>query len=106
MTSTDRRARIELLRARAQYERILLRRAACDALEGLRPDALASGASAGLRAAGMGWLAATVRTLRRYPMLLSLASSVVSGARVGHPYARLGVAALLVWRMLRAGRRG
>ncbi len=101
----DRRARIELLRARAQYERLLLRRAACDALEGLRPGALASGASAGLRAVGMGWVAAGLRAARRYPLLLSLASSAVSGVRHGNPYARLGMIALLAWRVLRARRK-
>ncbi len=105
MTREDRRARIELLRARAQYERLLLQRAACDALEGMRPEALASGASAGLRAAGMGWLASAVQAMGRYPMILSLASAVVSGARHGSPYARLGVAALLAWRVLRRVRR-
>src|SRR5690606_26332292 len=84
-TGTDRRARIELLRARALVERMMLRRAACDALEGLRPESLAADASAGLRAAGMGWLAAAIRAVRRYPLVLSLASSAISGVRHGSP---------------------
>ncbi len=102
---SDRRARIELLRARALVERMMLRRAACDALEGLRPESLASDASAGLRAAGMGWLTAAIRTVRRYPLVLSLASSAISGVRRGNPYARVGMLALVAWRLLRARRR-
>ena len=102
---SDRRARIELLRARALVERMMLRRAACDALEGLRPESLASDASVGLRAAGMGWLTAAIRTVRRYPLVLSLASSAISGVRRGNPYARVGMLALVAWRLLRARRR-
>jgi len=53
----------------------------------------------------MGWVAAGLRAARRYPLLLSLASSAVSGVRHGNPYARLGMIALLAWRVLRARRK-
>lgn len=99
---SDRRARIEVLRTRARYERLMLRRAACEALDSLQPESLAAQASAGLRAAGMGWLGTAIRTMRRYPMMLSLASSALSGMRRGNPYVRVGVVALLAWRVLRA----
>ncbi len=99
---TDRRARIEVLRARAQFERTMLERAACEVLDSLHPGALATQASAGLRAAGMGWLGTAIRAMRRYPVMLSLASSVFSGVRRRNPYIRVGVTALLAWRLLRA----
>ncbi|HUH39674.1 MAG TPA: hypothetical protein VL024_02275 [Castellaniella sp.] len=103
-TAADRRGRIEWLRARAHYERMLLRRTACEALQDISPGNLALGVSAGLRSVGIRWLSGVLHTARRYPILLSLASSAVSGLRHGNPYSRLGVAALLVWRLWRRRR--
>lgn len=101
---TERQVRIELLRTRAEYERLALRRSACAALEGVSPAALISQAGSGLRASGLNWLIAGWRLVRRYPLILSTASTLLSGARRGNPYVRVGMGALLAWRLLR--RRG
>ena len=98
--SEDRRLRIELLRARAGYERLALRRSACELIESLRPDALVSQASLGLRASGLRWLVSVAGLARRYPILLSAGSALLSGARRGNPYVRAGLGALVLWRLL------
>lgn len=98
---TERQLQIELLHTRAEYERLAVRRNACAALGAVRPENLVSEAGAGLRASGLGWLASGWHLVRRYPMVLSAASTLLSGARRSHPYVRLGLGALVVWRLLR-----
>lgn len=99
--SSARQLQIELLRTRAEFERLALRRSACELLEASRPAALLSQAGSGLRASGLTWLVAGWRLMRRYPMVLSSASAVLSGARRSNPYIRLGVGALIAWQVLR-----
>lgn len=103
--SEERRVRLELLRTRAAYERLALRRSACELIDAVQPDALVSQASAGLRASGLRWVASAIGLARRYPIMLSTGSALISGARKGNPYVRAGVAGLLIWRLLRSVRR-
>ncbi|MBV6273011.1 hypothetical protein KVP09_08795 [Alcaligenaceae bacterium CGII-47] len=101
---TERQLQIQMLRTRAEFERLALRRSACAVLGAVSPDALLSHAGSSLRASGLSWLATGWGFVRRYPLILSAASTLLSGARRGNPYVRVGMGALLVWRLLR--RRG
>ena len=85
VTAADRRLRIEWLRMRADYERLALRRSACRLAGELHPDMLAGQVRDRLGAAGLGWLGTGLRFVRRYPVLLSLVTSVVSRGRRGGP---------------------
>lgn len=98
---TERQLQIELLHTRAEYERLAVRRNACAFLSSVSPDALISQAGEGLRASGLSWLTSGWRLVRRYPMILSAASTLFSGAKRSNPYVRVGVGALLAWQMLR-----
>ncbi|MDN5842962.1 MAG: hypothetical protein L0H54_05875 [Alcaligenaceae bacterium] len=101
----DRRLRIELLRTRAGYERLALRRSACELIGAVQPEALVSQAGLGLRASGLRWVVSVLGLARRYPIMLSAGSALISGARKSNPYVRAGVAGLLIWRLLRGVRR-
>lgn len=98
---TERQLQIELLHTRAEYERLAVRRNACAFVGAMRPEALISQAGEGLRTSGLSWLASGWHLVRRYPMILSAASTLLSGAKRSNPYVRLGVGALLAWRLLR-----
>lgn len=98
---TERQIRIELLCTRARLERMAVRRSACALLGAARPAALLSHAGDGLRASGLGWVTAGWRLVRRYPLIVSTASTLFSAARRGNPYVRVGMGALLAWRLLR-----
>jgi len=74
----DRRLRIELLRLQADYERLRFTHSACELARALRPEALAARAHDHLGALGLGWLGRGLSFARRFPVLLSLASAVLS----------------------------
>jgi hypothetical protein len=76
----DRRLRIELLRMRAGYERLRFTRSACAFTRNLRPGALLGQAHDHLGSLGLGWVARGLRLTRRFPVLLSLASALLSGS--------------------------
>lgn len=103
--SEDRRLRIELLRTRAEYERLAFRRSACRLIESVQPGALVSQAGIGLRVSGLRWVVSALSLARRYPILLSTGSALLSGVRRGNPYVRAGLGALMLWRLLSRARR-
>jgi hypothetical protein len=95
--------RIEVLRARAALERQALRRHVAQAGAALRPSALLHAALPRLLPrGGRGWLADGLSLARRYPLLVSLASALLTGRRRGRSWLRLGAGLLLglqAWRM-------
>lgn len=96
-TAADRRMRIELLRMRAGYERLAVRRSACQLAGELRPEALAAQARDRLGSFGLGWLGGGLQALRRYPVLLSLLTSVVSNRQRRGIALKTVLIAGLVW---------
>lgn len=96
-TMADRRLRIELLRMRAGYERLAVRRGACRLAGELRPEALAAQARDRLGSIGLGWLGGGLQALRRYPVLLSLLTSVVTNRRRRGIALKTALIAGLVW---------
>jgi len=96
-TAADRRLRIELLRMRAGYERMAVRRGACRLAGELRPESLVAQARDRLGSVGLGWLGGGLQALRRYPVLLSLLTSVVSNRRRRGIALKTALIAGLVW---------
>jgi hypothetical protein len=89
--------RIELLRMRADYERLALRRSACRLAGELRPESIAAQMRDRLGSVGLGWLGTGLQALRRYPVLLSVLTSVV-GKRASRGMAlKTALIAGLVW---------
>ena len=101
--AADRHMCIELLRMRAGYERLAVRRSACQLASELHPEALALQARDRLGSMGLGWLGTGLQTLRRYPMLLSLLTSVFARGRRGSALKTALVAGLL-WQVRRKRR--
>jgi len=99
--------RIELLRARAAVERQALARGAHSLATELTPAALVRGmlprGLSGRRPTD--WLFQGARLLRRYPYLLSAASTVLSGVRKRHRLLRIGAGLLLSWGLARKAAR-
>lgn len=93
----DRRVRIELLRMRAGYERLQLRQETCVLTRALRPGALLTQARDHLEAAGLGWLGRGLRLSRRFPVLLSLASTVWSVGARRRVLLKAALVAGLIW---------
>jgi hypothetical protein len=89
--------RIELLRMRAGYERLAVRRSACQLAGELRPESLVAQARDRLGSAGLGWLGGGIQILRRYPALLSLLTSVVSNRQRRGIALKTALIAGLVW---------
>ncbi|OWT61846.1 hypothetical protein [Candidimonas nitroreducens] len=108
-TRSRQELRIEVLRARAALERQALRRSVAQAGTELRPAALLQAALPRLLPrSGRGWLADGLSLARRYPLLVSLASALLTGRRRGRTWLRLGAGLLLglqAWRMRDQGGR-
>lgn len=96
-TAADRRMRIELLRMRAGYERLAVQRSACRLAGELRPESLVAHVRDRLGSAGLGWLGGGLQALRRYPVLLSILTSVVSNRRRRGIALKTALIAGLVW---------
>ncbi len=96
-SAADRRLRIELLRMRAGYERMAVRRSACQLAGELRPETLVAQARDRLGSVGLGWLGGGIQILRRYPVLLSLLTSVVSNRQRRGIALKTALIAGLVW---------
>lgn len=93
----DRRVRIELLRLRAGYQRLEFQRAACRLAGEFQPRALAAQVRDGLGAVGLGWLGHSLEAVRRFPVLLSLVSTLVSGRRRRQMLLKAALIGGLVW---------
>ncbi|TAN31086.1 MAG: hypothetical protein EPN31_00435 [Castellaniella sp.] len=93
----ERRVRIELLRLRASYQRLELQRSACRLVAELQPRALAAQARDGLGALGLGWLGHSLEAVRRFPLLLSLASTLFSGTRRRPVLLKAALMGGLIW---------
>ncbi|WP_368646780.1 hypothetical protein [Castellaniella ginsengisoli] len=89
--------RIELLRMRAGYERLAVQRSACRLAGELRPESLVAHVRDRLGSAGLGWLGGGLQALRRYPVLLSILTSVVSNRRRRGIALKTALIAGLVW---------
>ncbi|MDY0308871.1 MAG: hypothetical protein RBR29_03635 [Castellaniella sp.] len=103
-SAADRRLRIELLRMRAGYERMAVRRSACQLVDELRPESLVAQVRDRLGSAGLGWLGSGIQILRRYPVLLSVLTSVVSNRQRRGMALKTALIAGLVWLGRRRGR--
>lgn len=94
--------RIELLRARAALERQALRRHVKEVGASLRPAALLQAALPRLfRRGGAGWLAEGLLLTRRYPLLLSVISALLTSRRRSRNWLRLCAGLLLGLQALR-----
>ena len=88
----------------AGYERLAVRRSACQLAGELRPESLVAQARDWLGSAGLGWLGGGIQILRRYPALLSLLTSVVSNRQRRGIALKTALIAGLVWLGKRRGR--
>lgn len=93
----DRRVRIELLRLRADYQRLEFQRSACQLVREVQPRALVARVRDGLGSLGLGWLGHGLKTARRFPILLSLASTLFSGTHRRRVLLKAAVIGGLIW---------
>lgn len=77
--SRQRDLQIEILRLRADYQRLAWKRSACQVVGNLQPAALIDQARDHFGSTGLGWMRTGLGLLRRYPMVLSLLGSVAGG---------------------------
>lgn len=89
--------RIELLRLRAGYQRLELQRSACRLAGELKPRALVAQVRDGLGSLGLGWLGHSLEALQRFPILLSLASTLLSGTRRRRVLLKAALIGGLIW---------
>jgi hypothetical protein len=101
---SERRLRIEVLRMRAEYERLSLTQSACALVGELRPQALADRFRDRLGAAGLGWMGGSLQLLRRSPLLMSLLTALVSDPGRRRIVLKSVLIAGLVWLGKRARR--
>lgn len=107
LSAQDRALHIELVRARAAIERQRLKRGVHELGLSLRPAALAKGVLPGLTG-GRGatdWLFRIFSLSRRYPLLTSGASALLSGVGKRHRLLKIGLGLLVVWQLNRAGKK-
>lgn len=103
-SSGERALRIELVRARAALERQSLARDVRELGEALKPGVLFRGwlPSMAAKARPLDWLGHGLALTRRYPLLASAASTVLSGIGKRHRWWRLGSSLLLGWQLVRS----
>ncbi|UHL62579.1 hypothetical protein LSG25_10765 [Paralcaligenes sp. KSB-10] len=94
--------RIEMLRARAALERQALRRHAREVGESLKPASLLHGILPAVSNKSVNWLLQGLTLTRRYPLLLTGVSALLSGRRRGRNWLRLGAGVLLGWQVVRS----
>ncbi|HRL22078.1 hypothetical protein [Alcaligenes sp. SDU_A2] len=99
MNAQERAIRIELLRARAALERQALSQQIHVLGEDLRPGNLLRSVAPSGRSVG-GLLTSALTLTRRYPLLLSGASTLLSS--LGGRWVRLGALALTGWKLYSA----
>lgn len=78
LSAADRKIRIQVLRLQADYDRIALQHSLGSLAEGLQPSALVATVRDHLGGASSGWLGAGWRLVRRYPVSLSILTSLLS----------------------------
>ncbi|TFL13177.1 hypothetical protein CSC67_14890 [Pusillimonas caeni] len=98
-----REVKIELLRARAAIERQTLHNSLHHLGQDLQPRALLRSLlpAAVSRKRPTDWLFQGVGLMRRYPVIVSTASALLSGVRKRHRLLRLGAGLLLSWQVAR-----
>ncbi|WP_202411684.1 hypothetical protein [Paracandidimonas lactea] len=105
-TASERAVRIELARMRAALEREAVARDACKLAGALRPSAILHSMvpRAGSRSV-VDWLLRAVALTRRYPLLTSAASALLSGVGRGRGRQRwlwrVGAGLLIAWQVAR-----
>ncbi len=104
LSAKDRALHIELVRARAAIERQTLRRSIHDLGESLSPGTLARSLlpdfSGGRSTTN--WLFRLFKLSRRYPLLISGASTLLSGVGKRHKLVKIGLGLLVSWQLMRA----
>lgn len=106
LSAQDRALHIELVRARAAIERQQLKRSVRDVSYALQPAALAKGmlpAFTGGRSTTR-WILQLFSLSRRYPLLTSGATALVSSVGKRHRLIKLSLGLLLAWQVMRAGK--
>ena len=100
----ERALRIELVRARAALERQRLARSASNLAESLTPAALVKSIlpTSFSRNRPSDWLLQGVGIMRRYPLLASSASTLLSGVGKRHRWWKIGAGLLLSWQVARS----
>ncbi|WP_323012328.1 hypothetical protein [Castellaniella sp.] len=96
-TSRQRDLQIEVLRLRADYQRLAWKRSACQLLSQMQPAALIGQTRDQLGSAGLGWIGTGLGLLRRYPMVLSLLGSVIGTPKRRRLALKAALIAGLVW---------
>lgn len=101
--TVDRELRLEILRARAALERQGLKQALCELGNDLSPSSLASSVIPRFSARSvLGWATQAVALTRRYPLITSAASTLLSGVGRGRTrWLRVAVGLLISWQLSR-----
>lgn len=106
LSAHDRALHIELVRARAAIERHSLRRNLCDLSAAVRPGALLrevvpgfSGGKSG--SSPLDWVLSLLNLSRRYPLLTSGASALLSGVGRRHRLLKIGLGLFVGWQISR-----
>ncbi|NYT66352.1 hypothetical protein H0A58_10300 [Alcaligenaceae bacterium] len=107
LSAQDRALHIELVRARAAMERQRLKRSVGELSHSLRPASLAKGVLPGLAGGDSvaGWLLRIFSLSRRYPLLTSGASALLSGVGKRHRLIKISLGLLVAWQVMRAGQK-
>lgn len=103
LSPQERALRIELVRARAALERQAMARSVRDIGSSLHPRALMRGLMP--RASGRSasdWIFRAVSLARRYPLLTSSVSAMVTGAARRKSWWRIAAGLLLSWQIARS----
>lgn len=102
MTGKERALQIELLRARAILERQAMVRAACDVTDSLTPRSIwRSFFPRASSRSPSDWLIKGLALTRRYPLLTSGVSALLSGVGKRRRWWRMGAGLLLSWHVAR-----
>ena len=102
MTAKERALQIEMVRARAALERQAVARAVRSLGNDLAPGALLRSAFPRASSRSLSdWIVQLVTLTRRYPLLTSSASALLSGVGKRKRWWRIGAGLLLSWQMAR-----
>lgn len=106
LSAHDRALQIELVRARAAIERQNLRHNVCDLMQAVRPGALLRNAipefSGSKGGSLLNWAFNLLSLSRRYPLLTTGASALLSGAGRRHRLLKMGLGLFVAWQISRS----